>query len=51
MAYATGLGEMLPCHLDSHRLEGIQAHPLVRFEVLNAEGKLAVQHGLMGSWA
>jgi acyl dehydratase len=25
--------------------------PVVRFEVLNAAGKLAVQHGLMGLWA
>jgi hypothetical protein len=28
MAYAAGLGEILPCYLDTRRLEGIQAHPL-----------------------
>jgi len=28
MAYAAGLGEMLPCYLDPRRPEGIQAHPL-----------------------
>jgi len=28
MAYAAGLGEMLPCYLDTRRPEGIQAHPL-----------------------
>src|SRR6266446_1611944 len=27
-AYAAGLGEMLPCYLDTRRPEGIQAHPL-----------------------
>jgi len=28
MAYAAGLGEMLPCYLDTRRPAGIQAHPL-----------------------
>jgi acyl dehydratase len=28
MAYAAGLGEALPCYLDTRRPEGIQAHPL-----------------------
>src|SRR5919199_2595493 len=28
MAYAAGLGETLPCYLDTRRPEGIQAHPL-----------------------
>src|SRR5438445_11603187 len=28
MAYATGLGETLPCYLDTRRPAGIQAHPL-----------------------
>jgi len=25
--------------------------PVIRFEVLNAAGKLAVQHGLIGLWS
>lgn len=28
MAYAAGLGETLPCYLDTSRPEGIQAHPM-----------------------
>ena len=28
MAYAAGLGETLPCYLDTRRPEGLQAHPL-----------------------
>jgi hypothetical protein len=29
MAYAAGLGETLPCYLDTRLPEGIQAHPLL----------------------